>query len=256
MLIMKKQITVALLSLLLATGCNSDKSPADAPVAPQASSTETDPMYVSEQMPEGIQSAGFTEIDSTGILMFPLQILGSENNSVMDKMSYGSRYAEANIWNYIFYNSHTGEQHLLTTEKMLIRQTQFGGSVKMMPEANDQSDFIFYEVIKQKEIPTENEDAQAPSALYVSDKQGKDFRQVSPVGMHLSHWQTVPSTHHIIMTCLQDSDGNKKFDIQKDAVFMYTWDPASDKPATEVLTDSTKKMVADLFKKHWLNPKK
>ena len=69
-----------------------------------------------------IQTNRFSEIDSSGILMFPLSMGETERDG--GSLSY-KEMPNNSYWNIIFLNSRTNEYHLLTDKKMLIRNYDF-----------------------------------------------------------------------------------------------------------------------------------
>jgi len=119
-----------------------------------------------------VQTNSFSEIDSSGIIMFPLSI--GSNGRDGRSFSYSGVPYNTN-WNIIFYNSHTSQYYLLSDRKMLI------GIIDIQTSSNDQADIaftkrnIFYKVSvddynKDKKLNTED-----PEYLFVSDKQGRNF---------------------------------------------------------------------------------
>ncbi len=155
-----------------------------------------------------VQTNSFSEIDSSGIIMFPLSI--GSNGRDGGSFSYSGVPYNTN-WNIIFYNSHTSQYYLLSDRKMLI------SSIDIQTSSNDQADIaftkrnIFYKVSvddynKDKKLNTED-----PEYLFVSDKQGRNFKQISPSGYNMKSWQYIRSTNKIIMTVTKDANNDKSF---------------------------------------------
>jgi hypothetical protein len=84
----------------------------------------------------------------------------------------------------------------------------------------------------------------------MSDKQGNDFRQISPDNYNVISWEVVTGTT-IILQAQKDDNGDKKFD-QNDRVIPLIVNVSIDKVAKETFSltyvDSLKRMLSNTWK--------
>jgi hypothetical protein len=201
-----------------------------------------------------IQTNSFSEIDSSGVLVFPLSMGESERNG--GSLSYKEMPSNS-YWNIIFFNSNTSEYHLLSERKMLISSYNY----KYSSNDNDYIDIaqtrklIFYTVTSEdynKDKMLTNED---PEYLFVTDKEGNNFRQISPANYDLNNWQFIKSSSKVIMTVKKDSDKNNKFDY-KDEISTFEIDLEKGTEAKEIFTPEFKNKMKLLFDRDWKRLKK
>jgi hypothetical protein len=83
-----------------------------------------------------IQTHESFEIDSSGIVIFPLQIGETDDSRLKGSFESGKRDA---YWNMIFYNTNTGKKHWLSDKKMLILnyETNYDNSSYYSSEDSD-----------------------------------------------------------------------------------------------------------------------
>lgn len=93
-----------------------------------------------------IQTSSFTEIDSTGILMFPLQM--GQNPRKDGGYSY-KEMPDNGYWNIVFLNSNTNEYHLLTENKVLILNYDYKYKAEEGVNFSQKTDHIFYNIRSQ-----------------------------------------------------------------------------------------------------------
>lgn len=194
-----------------------------------------------------IQTSSFSEIDSSGILMFSLSMGESEREGI------SSSYKEMpndSYWNIIFHNTKTNEHHLLSDKKMLIRNTYFNYNSDENINVLNPKKHIFYSITsedfnKDKRITFED-----PEYLFVTDRQGNNFRQISPSNYNLESWQFVKVSNKIVMTLKKDSNKNLKFD-RNDEVVTFEINLDSGVEAKEVFSVSFKNELIMLFDRDW-----
>jgi hypothetical protein len=199
-----------------------------------------------------IQTNSFTEIDSSGILVFPLSMGESERDG--GSLSYKEMPSNT-FWNIIFFNSKTSEYHLLSERKMLIGSYDFKYSSNDYIDIAQTKKFIFYTVATDdynKDKKLTNED---PKYLFITNKEGNNFRQISPVNYDLNNWQFIKSSSKVIMTVKKDSDKNNKFD-DKDEVSTFEIDLEKGTEAKEIFTIDFKNKMKILFDRDWKRLKK
>jgi hypothetical protein len=193
---------------------------------------------------------GFSEIDSSGILMLPLSLGEREGKS---KGSYKSRPSDNNYWNIVFYNTKSDSCYLLSDSKMLITGYHNKYSNLSMVDIDQTANQIFYTIItddynKDGELTEED-----PAYLFATDKAGKHWQQLSPSGYHLTDWQYVKAANKILMTVRKDSDGNKYFDSEDEkTVFGYVLGKSA--APTEIFSEGFKKNLQLAYSKYWKKP--
>jgi len=199
-----------------------------------------------------IQTNSFSEIDSSGILMFPLSMGESERDG--GSLSYKEMPSNS-YWNIIFLNSKTNEYHLLSDRKMLIRNYDFKYSSNNNVDIAQTSRQIFYlitsdDLNKDKKLTDED-----PKYLFVSDKEGKNFIQISPSNYDLQNWQFIKSVNKVLMTVKKDSDKNNKFD-EKDEVTTFEIEMDKGTEPKEIFSSDFKNKLKILYDRDWKRLKK
>ena len=199
-----------------------------------------------------IQTNSFSEIDSSGILMFPLSMSETERDG--GSLSYKEMPSNS-YWNIIFLNSMTNEYHLLSDKKMLIRNYDIKYSSNDNMDIAQTSRHIFYSITsddfnKDKKLTDED-----PKYLFVSDKEGNNFRQISPSNYNLQNWQFIKSVNKVLLTVRKDSDKNNKFD-DKDEVTTFEVDIDKGTQPKEVFSTDFKNKLKILYDRDWKRLKK
>jgi hypothetical protein len=199
-----------------------------------------------------IQTNSFSEIDSSGILMFPLLMGETERDggSLLYKSMPGNSY-----WNIIFLNSNTNEYHLLSEQKMLIKNYDIKYSSNDNVDITQTKKYIFYNIVTNDYNADKFLSYEDPGYLFVSDKAGNNFRQISPANYDVQNWQFVKASSKIIITAKKDSDKNNKFD-EKDEVTTFEADMEKGSAAVEVFSAEFKNRLKILFDRDWKRVKK
>jgi hypothetical protein len=242
---MYKLFTLASI-ILIATACN---NPLDRN-SPSTTSTENiiqDSTAVINDPTNNlnIQATNFSEIDTSGILLFPLSMGETSRES---SGSYYKGMPNGSYWNITFYNVRTGEQHLLGDKKMLIHSynEKYENDLKIPLSKK----FIFYNITTEDfngDKKYTNEDA---TYLFLTDKAGNNLKQISPSNYDLQNWQYIASSNKIIMTLKKDSDKNKSFD-DKDEITNFIYDITKGEEAKEIFTTDFKNKLKLLYDKDW-----
>jgi hypothetical protein len=199
-----------------------------------------------------VQANSFIEIDTSGVLMFPLAL------RAWDRGYAGSGYnsnSTGSYWNIIFYNTKTGGHHLLSERKMLISSYDTKYNSSDAGGVAYTAKYIFYQVITDDFNSDKKLEGDDPLYLFVSDKEGNNFRQVSPPGYNMRSWQFIKSTGKVLITATKDSDNNKKFD-ENDELVVFSADMNSAAPATEIFPQEFKNKLKLLYDKDWKELKK
>lgn len=194
-----------------------------------------------------IQTKSFSEIDSTGILLFPLEM--GQNKTEDRDYSY-KEMPNNGYWNIIFLNSNTNEYHLLTEKKILILGFDYKYSDEEGINTSKKTNHIFYNV----RIVDYNKDKllneKDPIYLFVSDKFGKNFRQISPNNYSLDNWKYIQNSNKVIMTATKDSNTNNLFDEEDE---VSTFEIVLDKYENpkEVFQTDLKTKLKTLYDRDW-----
>ncbi len=164
-----------------------------------------------------------TDIWQTDYLAF--RIFHSNNQDSRDWFSYSeSSYKEAqsvgaSCWNLVFYNAKTKDYYQLdSTQKMLIydyvlNDTARGKVVRNIARYDVQFD-------DNKDGKFTNADAKR---LFVSDRLGKFFHQVSPDGVSVLRYEYAKKENFILIYGQKDANKDSFFDV-KDPETVYRLD--------------------------------
>jgi hypothetical protein len=193
-------------------------------------------------------------VDSSAIVIYPLVL---ETKSYEGE--YGSRGQETNYWNLVFYNAATQSQHLLTTDKrVLITSLDFtpgvsssGSSGETWAGINIFKEKIVYTAVATDYNENKQLDKEDPTYLFISDREGFGFRQISPNNYNISSWQVIRGTSKIVLQAQKDDNGDKAFDEHDAAVPMIV-DINANQQAVQVFkpgfTDSLKRRLVTIWK--------
>lgn len=199
-----------------------------------------------------IQTNSFSEIDSSGVLIFPLSMGETERDG--GSLSY-KEMPNNGYWNIIFYNSKTKEYHLLSDRKIIIGNYDYKSGSADNDNISHTTNHIFYTV----RIDDFNKDKkltdQDPQYLFISDKFGNNFRQVSPANYNLNNWKYIKSSNKVIMTVGKDSNKNIKFD-NSDEITTFEIELDKGTEAKEIFGDDYKNNLKILFDRDWKRLKK
>jgi len=195
-----------------------------------------------------VQTNSFTEIDSSGIIMFPLSM--SESGRYGGESSYYKEIPQNSYWNIIFYNSKTSAYHLLSDRKMLIKNFDIKYSSANYLDIGYTGKYILYRVTVEDYNMDKKLNSDDPEYLFVSDKEGNNFRQLSPEDYDLKSWLFVKSTNKILMAVAKDSDHNKIFE-DKDEITTFQIDIDQDNLSTEIFSREFKNKLKLMFDTEW-----
>ncbi len=194
-----------------------------------------------------IQTKDFSEIDSTGILIFPLKM--GENKDRDDNYSY-KEMPYNGYWNIIFYNSKKNETHLLTENKVLILEYNYKHNRDEGISVPKKLNHIFYEIRSNDFNNDKLLNQKDPKYLFVSDKQGKNFRQISPDNYDINNWSYIESSNKIIISATKDSNKNLEFD-DKDEVSTFELILDVNEKPREIFSNDLKSQLKTLYDKDW-----
>ncbi|WKW46895.1 hypothetical protein P3875_02240 [Myroides sp. JBRI-B21084] len=194
-----------------------------------------------------IQTKNFIEIDSTGILMFPLEM--GENKREDGSYSYKEMPSNG-YWNVLFLNSNTNEYNLLTEGKILILDYNYKYGNEEGMSVSKKTNHIFYSArtLDYNKYKLLNEID--PTYLFVSDKFGKNFRQLSPKNYSVNTWKYIQTNNKIILTAYKDSNKNNSFD-DKDEISTFEIVLDKNEKLKEVFQNDLKDKLKTLYDRDW-----
>lgn len=218
----------------------------------------------------------FLEIDSlSSYVMYPLtwKRNSEEERGSSSLLDYEKKSKIFYHWNILFYNKKTKKSHLLHPKTNLfitdiivkdIKQEEYNYSSSYGYETTrqyntiqkgiSQPSYIFYLVVTddydKNQLLEANND---PTYLYISDREGKIFRQVSPKNIHVREWKFISPTE-ILLYGLQDTNQDKNFDDDKfdrNISFHITILPDSIK-TDAIITDSLQTQLQKQFSEFYI----
>jgi hypothetical protein len=252
---MKHVVNFLLLAFLFS--CN-EQQHASAPEAAEPAEIEETIVTETSSFGPPVHVNQLETIDpDSSVIMFPLAFAETSSKFSDDDESGSystSKTRSGNVgryWNVIFYNYKSEESWLLANDKVTIQEIH---ELERNPLVNKK--YIFYtiyinDINKDNKLTTED-----PAYLYVSDRQGKGLRRLSAENMDVVNWNILPGTETLFLTCVKDTNGDKKF-TEDDQQNTYRMD-LKDVNAVprEIFTDAFKKEVQDQFKNHWKQKEK
>ena len=93
-----------------------------------------------------------------------------------------------------------------------------------------------------------------PGYLFVSDKAGRSFRQISPAHQHVNSWELIQGTGRILLHTSWDSNQDKQF-TDEDEVVPLLYDLTTNAPAAPVFGPQMMAKMKTRFAKHWVPQK-
>jgi|GEM_PF-583179 len=204
-------------------------------------------------------------IDSSRYVLYPL-VINEEETEGRYSSSSSSRGEE--FWNIAFYSPRTGAAHLLADDRKMViyrygpMAQQAAADDDGLTPAGSPADIyqhvrhlLIYSVITDDVNHDGLLDGRDPTYYFVSDRDGRGFRQVSPPGCDGAGWRLVPGTSRVLLNVVQDSNNDKHFNPAEDTVVPLVVDLATGQPAAPVFSPGfTTKMKTQLAK-HWAKRK-
>lgn len=247
---MKQLFVATFASLLLACSNGREETPVENNNNNNtATEIVTDTVVSSaEVIPVATNNWSIDEIDSSGWMMMKLYLNGSSVDKSDSKISlYGSRETTV-CWNILFYNSRTGEQHLLTDQRIILTATE-AKAASDYPTALDS--VILYQCITDDLNKNGQYDDNDGASLFISDRTGKHFRRITPKGLHLNHWQYIEASNSLLLTCLRDSNKDLQYKQAEDESLLFQWSLTRQDGLKPVLSKTSQQQINALIKQHW-----
>ena len=198
-------------------------------------------------------------IDSSVYVMYPLIL---ENNAETERGSY-SKGGPTTYWNIVFYNTENDEYHLLDDKlKMVIYSYNPGNSDGASSSSssnfneyldngyNQVNKLLYYSIITTDFNHDGKLNSEDPSYLFISDKAGRHFKQISPDNFSVQSWQTIKSTNKILIQVISDSNNDKKFN-EEDLKIPMVYDLNTNVTSKEIFNDDFKLQLKKLLDDQW-----
>ncbi|RZJ63813.1 MAG: hypothetical protein EOO47_27915 [Flavobacterium sp.] len=203
-----------------------------------------------------LKFANPSELDSSTYVIYPLVLNDEEGESDSYGSSSGNR--STTYWNIAFYNTANGTYHLLDENRKMViyhyDQKESGNSSSSNKEdSNIYSEinkFIYYSITTLDFNKDERLDFLDPTYLFISDKNGEHFKQVSPDNGNVYEWKAIAKTNKILMMVAFDSNKDKKFN-NEDKIIPMVYDLNTNTISKEIFKADFKSKVEDLFNKKW-----
>jgi len=236
------KIIVLMLLLAACCGCNnngSEKIEQTKNPAQKQSGTPSTQMRLIFGQP--------AQLDSSIYVMIPLE-LKRDQGSFITKSRGDDNYS----WNIIFLNTETQKYHLLDSgRKMLIRSYDIDQAATDVITSHKTGDrLLFYSVTTDdtnKDGKIDNDDAEY---LFTSDKEGNNFKQISPPNFDVRSWKVIKETHKILMYAVNMQNGHKR-DYEKDEIVPFIYDLKSGAPSHPIFSDHFVDETKTLFDAQW-----
>lgn len=201
---------IVILAVIL-TGCISSPTTVD-------QITNTD--YVPATVWDDYYSGGynfFTDIPGSDYIMVPLGSRKDEKSSREFSLKSGDN--SSFIRNYVFCNLKTGVQRLLTDSCSFY----FEQAIPVyFPYKNDIPGAILYYLRNNDFNNDKAIDYADTRHLYISDTDGKNFRPVTPLEMHVENFYFPKDSATLILSCMTDTDKDLKY-TSADVSVLYTF---------------------------------
>ncbi len=196
-------------------------------------------------------------INSSVYVMYPLILKKSDEEEESSFSS--SRYKPTVYWNIIFYNTETGEYHLLDdTLKMAIysynSRTEYTSSLSSKDfyyDGYNQVNRLIYFSIRTKDFNNDGKlNSNDPNYLFITDKAGGHFKQISPNNMNVESWKIIENTNKILLLVTKDTNGDKYFNY-KDETFPLLYDMKKNTTSSEIFDNDFKTELKKQLDKQW-----
>jgi len=198
-------------------------------------------------------------IDSSDNVMYPIILENSDD--IRENSGYGSGSSYSNTTKYcniLFYNTNNSEYHLLTNDKVLIysfssekiNNSTYRNEDFIRSGLTIADNFIYYSIRKTDSNDDGKINAEDANYLYISNKKGANFKQISPDSFNVVSWKIDKRTNKILFSVSKDTDHDKKF-TYNDEHDLYIYDLVTDKPSKQVLTEDYKKQLKKQFSEQW-----
>jgi hypothetical protein len=191
-------------------------------------------------------------VDTSVYVMYKLQLSKTEDDTESEYGSSSGRYV-TDYWNIVFYNTATGKYHLLDEQRKMritVEKDDEEDGTKYGKDHIKADTLLYYKVTlcdANKDGKLTSED---PAYLFSSNKQGYNFKQISPDSLHVSNWQIIRSTNKLLLQVIKDTNKDGKYNDEDESI-PYVFDMKTGELAKEVFADDFKQSIEQLKAKYW-----
>lgn len=205
--------SAALVASLACMAACSDNSPSRSPASANSTATPDTAAVRKVAKEFRVHYNQPVDLDSTDGYFLPISVVPLDGPNRSRKFSSGSYESdsdpngiEGTCYNLVFLQKSTLAEHLLLPDSRFII-TDIDTNKK--PDAR--WPYLFYTIIKadtNNDGEQNNEDA---SALYVSDRSGRQLHQLTPDGADLVGWRILPKTNVLLAEVRPDGNKDREF---------------------------------------------
>jgi len=232
---------IAILMLVALSGCNKHQRKSVREVARDTSTQTANINVIEYETPQ--------TIDSSKYVMYPLL----KEKSTEEDYGSSSSGRNATYWNLLFYNPETKDYHLLDSNKMIIHSYNAGSSSDGGHEDTRKGvadKFVYYTVTVTDFNHDGKLDDDDPEYLFISDKSGRNFKQISPHNFNVIEWRSVPGTGKLLIQTWKDSNNDGKFDGDDEQV-AFVYDLVNGGKPEQIFSKDFELKTRKLYKKLW-----
>jgi hypothetical protein len=171
-----------------------------------------------EKMPEenkqNLRFGTSVDVDNSDLILFTIinEDINQERGYSIKRKKY-----EYDVWNILFYNIITEEYYTLIKNSGQ-RIKNFYVNIKSKGE--HASKYNFYEIINEDVNEDQKINFEDPVYLFVSGKNGKKLKQISPKGYDVLNWEIAQKSNVLLINALEDTDDNNIYDFSDQEVIL------------------------------------
>lgn len=189
-------------------------------------------------------------LDSSNQVLIPISTELLERRTKLSKDGYYSddypRY-----WNILFYNRETGENKLLTDNKLRIsyihaKRENLDEDEKIMSKK------ILYEI---SDIDFNNDqtlDDKDPEYLFSSEINGMNLKRISPINEHLQYFEVIPKSEQLLIRTLRDTNQDSIFNPKDELIWYNAKLENQEWALTQIIDSIGRKRIEKLYFEQWL----
>lgn len=169
------------------------------------------------------------------------------------KLSKDGYYSDdyPRYWNILFYNRETGENKLLTNNKLRIsyihaKRESLDEDEKIMSKK------ILYEI---SDIDFNNDqtlDDKDPEYLFSSEINGMNLKRISPINEHLQYFEVIPKSEQLLLRTLRDTNQDSIFNSKDELIWYNAKLENQEWALTEIIDSIGRKRIEKLYFEQWL----
>ncbi len=191
-------------------------------------------------------------------VLYPLQLKSDDEMDYI--MGTYERSGQVVYWNIAFYNPDTGRCHLLDEARKFVIYSYGSASSSGNPSRYDavgspqsvaaDDSLLYYSVVSLDYNKDRALNPKDPTYLFVSDRAGRNFRQISPDGYDVTTWRSLPGTGKILLMGRKDDNGDSRFNSDDETIPMV-FDLRQKGFAGKIFNDDFTTKTKKLLNQHW-----